>query len=177
MSWLAFGAGPGPHLYYPMRDGVANKPKQKGTQAESDVVRWAKKHEFYAAERLALSGVNDRGDVRIATGVMVQVKDGYTDRKEPTDFQIDSWLKETEQQRIRGDFTVGLLVHKRFGKGDPDEWRWYLDKRNALVLLGVVALQGPGGPWGAWPQYIQLQGYMVAPLIRTFLVANRKGEE
>lgn len=172
MSWMAFGAGPYGYL---VRDSVVNKPKQKGTQAESDVVRWGKKHEFYAAERLALSGVNDRGDVRIATGVMVQVKDGYTDRKEPTDYQIDSWLKETEEQRRRGEFEVALLVHKRFGKGDPDEWRWYIDKRNALTLMGVTTMIG--GTWTVWPQYIQLQGYMVAPLIRTYLTRTRnKGE-
>lgn len=158
---------------------VVNKPKNKGTKAETDTVNWAKKHEFYAADRIALSGVNDRGDVRITTGIMVQVKDGYTNNREPTDFQIDGWLKNAEKQRIRGEFDVVLLAHKRYMKADPDEWRWYLDKRNALALLGVVALDGPGGawgPWGAWPQYIQLQGYMVPGLIRAHLVRNRQEE-
>lgn len=169
MALMAFGY---------LREGyppVTNKPKQKGTAAETAVVQWAKKHEFYQAERLALYGTLDRGDVRIASGVMAQVKDGYTkDRKEPTDFQIDGWLKETEKQRQRGEFEIALLVHKRFGKGDPDEWRWYLDKRNALTLMGVTTMIG--GTWTVWPQYIQLQGYMVPGLIRAFLARNAPKE-
>lgn len=149
---------------------MVNKPKKKGTEAESTVVSWAKKHEFYGAERLALRGMLDVGDVRMATGVMIQVKDGYTDRREPSDFVIDGWLKETEKQRINGSWDVALLVHKRYMKGDPDEWRWYLDKRNALTLMGVTTMVG--GTWTVWPQYIQLQGYMVPGLVRAWLRRN-----
>jgi hypothetical protein len=144
---------------------MVNKPKKKGTEAETAVVNWAKKHEFYAADRLALHGRDDVGDVLVAHGVMVQVKDGYTERREPTDYQIDTWLKETEKQRKNGNHTVALLVHKRFGKSSPDEWRWYVDKYNAMILLGSY----PGLDHAHWPQYIQLQGYTIPALLRKFL--------
>jgi hypothetical protein len=140
---------------------VTNKPKNKGTKAETDVVCWAKKHGLYQAERLALKGAGDVGDVRLTQGVMAQVKDGYTERKEPTDYQIGTWLEQVDKQTKAGGWDIGLLVHKRWGKADPDLWRWYMAGETFALLLGFSM-------GGIWPQYVQLQGYMVPPLIRGY---------
>lgn len=137
------------------------KPKDKGTKAESDVVAWAKKYGYYRAERLVLHGSADVGDVRLAEGVMVQVKDGYTDRKEPTDYQVGQWLAEVDKQRKAGDWDIALLVHKRFGKSDPDNWRWYLTGETYESLIRVCA-----DDFAPAPQYVQLMGYTIPPLLR-----------
>jgi hypothetical protein len=164
-------------MWYGPAYGVSmakQKPKDKGTEAETDVVNWARKHDFYKAERLALHGTGDKGDVRMAEGVMVQVKNGYTDkisngvaelkeRREPTDFQIAKWLEETEGQRRRGEFKYALLTHKRFGKADPDDWRWYMDGPTLANIMGYDAL---GDKRYQWPPYVQLQGYMIPPLLK-----------
>jgi hypothetical protein len=134
------------------------RPKDKGTRAETDVVGWARKHGFFKAERLALCGAGDVGDVRLAEGVMVQVKDGYTERKEPTDYQIGQWLDQVDRQRKNGGWDIGLLVHKKYGKADPDMWRWYMTGETFGKLIYKV-IDIP------LPQYVQLQGYMIPPLL------------
>jgi hypothetical protein len=136
-----------------------SKQKQKGTKAESDVVKWGHKHGFFQADRLALTGSKDRGDVRITEAIMVQVKDGYTDRREPTDYLIGLWLDELGRQQRIGGYYIALLVHKRYGKADPDDWRWYMEGQTFMRLMGHDAIHAP-------PPYIQLQGYMIPPLLR-----------
>lgn len=139
-------------------DMAKQRPKDKGTRAESDIVQWAKKYNFYRAERLVLHGTGDVGDVRLAEGVMIQVKDGYTERKEPTDYQVGQWLAQVDKQRKNGDWNIALLVHKRYGKADPDSWRWYLD---GATFGQLVTACGPG-----MPPYVQLMGYAIPPLLR-----------
>lgn len=141
-------------------DMAKQKPKDKGTAAETAVVQWAKKHGFYTAVRIALTGSKDTGDVRIASGVMAQVKNGYTEHREPTDFQVGEWLAQMEKQQKNGQWQYALLVHKRYGKSDPDMWRWFLTGQTFLTLttpLDVV--------WTHVPPYVQLQGYMIPPLL------------
>lgn len=138
------------------------RPKAKGTKAETDVARWAIGYGMYDAERLALKGTGDVGDVRLVPGVFVQVKDGYTSGKDPSDFLIGKWLDRVEEQRKAGGWSVGLLAHKRAGKGSPNDWRWYVDGRTFAFLLGMVMDLQP-----RMPPYIQLQGYMIPPLLES----------
>lgn len=137
------------------------KPKDKGTKAESDVVQWAKKHGFFRAVRIALTGAKDTGDVAMNDDIMVQVKDGYTERKEPTDFQIGQWLEALDKQKQHGDWKVALLVHKRFGKADPDMWRWYVD---GITYLRLHGFEFPG----TTSPYVQLQGYSVPQMLKNW---------
>jgi hypothetical protein len=152
-------------------DMAKQRPKDKGTAAETAIVRWAAKHRFHNAERLALSGQGDKGDVRLCLGVMIQVKDGYTDkikssdgtslrdRKEPTDYKVGEWLKAAEAQAKRGKYDIWLLVHKRYGNADPDMWRWFVDGQILAKLLNIP-------PGGYTIPYVQLQGYMIPLLLR-----------
>lgn len=136
------------------------KPVDIGTKAETDVVRWAMTHEFIAADRLTKKGIHDRGDVKITDEVMVQVKDGYTNGREPTDFQIGKWLGDLDDQKKEGGWQYTFLVHKRAGKANPDMWRWYADGHTFRRLV-----TGDEPVIGQWPPYVQLQGYMIPPLL------------
>jgi hypothetical protein len=141
------------------------RPQDKGTRAESAIVAWAHSNEFYRADRLTKTGVKDRGDVSLAEGVMVQVKDGYTEGKEASDFLIGKWLDALDKQVKHGKWKYAFLVHKRAGKGNPDMWRWYVDGRT----FGRLAM--PEYDWDTPPHpeyippYVQLQGYMVPQLL------------
>lgn len=133
----------------------------KGTKSETDVVNWAKRQEYWNADRLTKTGNHDRGDVRLCEGVMVQVKDGYTDHREPTDYQIGKWLADVDEQVKNGGWAVGLLVHKKHMKGDPDLWRWYLSGATFRKLSSNGCSCS-----GNTPPYVQLQGYMVPPMLK-----------
>lgn len=137
----------------------------KGTKSETAVVNWAKRNEFWNSDRLTKRGNRDRGDVRIGLSLMVQVKDGYTDGREPSDYLIGKWLDKVDEQKKEGGWEWGLLVHKRAGKGDPDMWRWYID---GATFRKMVLAPGPFGGHISlpFPQYVQLQGYMIPPLIK-----------
>lgn len=145
------------------RNGVVakTKPVDIGTKAETNVVNWAKTHGFWRADRLTKTGVRDRGDVKLTDTVMIQVKSGYTQGREPSDFLIGQWLAKVDEQMKMGGWEIGLLTHHRAGKGSPDMWRWYLSGEQFARLLGHK------GVGTSFPQYVQLQGYMVPPLLHS----------
>jgi hypothetical protein len=142
---------------YLERCDPVGKQTDKGTRAESAVVTWAKSNGFWDSDRLTKTGALDRGDVRIKDRVMVQVKDGYTTR-EPTDFMIGQWLEAVDKQQRHGQWEIALLVHKKPGHTNPDMWRWYVTGRTFARLVEASPRD--------MPQYIQLQGYMIPPLLK-----------
>ncbi len=133
---------------------MANRSKIKGTKAETAVVKWFRENGYPDAERIPLAGANDEGDVRPIRGLGVQVKDGYTDGREPSDQLIRRWMQDLFFQRINGGHELGLLVHKRAGKGSPADWRWYING-NAFG----DALRGDH--CHLWIPYVQLTGEAV----------------
>jgi len=97
---------------------MVNKPKNKGTRAETLVVDHLVGSGVYPdAHRSALSGINDIGDI-VGTGdITFQVKNVATP-------QIPAWLRATEEQRVRGLRTYGVLVVKRSGIGARNVGLW-----------------------------------------------------
>jgi hypothetical protein len=128
---------------------VANRSKIKGTKAETAVVKWFIENGYLDAERIPLAGADDHGDVRPVRGLVVQVKDGYTNGREPSDRLIRDWMQDLAMQRVNGGHSLGLLVHKRPGKGSPADWRWYINGNAYSKALGGSLL---------WIPYIQLTG-------------------
>lgn len=100
---------------------MANPSKQKGTAAETAVVRYLRANGFDQAERLALHGGKDIGDIRACPGVIIEVKHWAT----YTDTDIVRWMCETTTERNNANADVGILVVRRGGKGNPaDWWAW-----------------------------------------------------
>lgn len=104
---------------------MVNKPKAKGTAAETAVLRYAQHAGFPLAERLTLSGAYDRGDLMLVPGpeVIVEVKAGKQ-AQYASKAQIDAWLEETETERINARATVGLLVTQPRGIGTSRVHWW-----------------------------------------------------
>jgi hypothetical protein len=107
---------------------MSNPSKQKGTAAETAVVRYARTAGFPLADRLTLSGAYDRGDVSLTIGVIVEVKAGGQ-AKTASKGQIEAWLEETERERVNARADIALLVKQRtgFGTARVDQWdAWFL---------------------------------------------------
>lgn len=103
---------------------MVNRPKQIGTAAETATVRAARRLGFPGADRLALTGALDRGDVGLCPGVIVEVKGGAA-AATASDAVIDAWLDETARERAHAGAEVAFLVVQRRGVGAPNADRWW----------------------------------------------------
>lgn len=101
-----------------------NKPKAIGTKAETAVVRHLQANGFPHAERRALRGTQDAGDITGCPGLCIEVKGGDAARN-ASDNQITAWLAETETERDNADAEIGLLVVQRRGVGPANAGRWW----------------------------------------------------
>lgn len=111
---------------------MSNPSKQKGTAAETALVRYLKANGFPEARRQPLAGNRDIGDVWVCPWTIAEVKV----RTGPySDADVDKWLLECETERVNAAADECWLVVKRVGKACPGNWwviRW--DKYNALVI-------------------------------------------
>ncbi|GAB2457670.1 hypothetical protein [Xylanimonas ulmi] len=103
---------------------MVNKPKSIGTAAETAVVRFARANGFPLAERRALAGAYDIGDVLLTAFTIVEVKAGKA-AEHASDNQILAWLDETETERRNANAEAALLVTKRAGKGHANAGQWW----------------------------------------------------
>ena len=103
---------------------MVNKPKQLGTAAETAVTRHARTAGFPLAERRALAGGADLGDILLAPGAIVEVKAGKA-AEQASDQKIAAWLDETERERRNANADVAVLVTKRPGVGHANAGRWW----------------------------------------------------
>jgi hypothetical protein len=102
------------------------RSKDIGTRAETAVVNLARELAYGQAERLALRGSEDCGDVRLMLNplIILEVKAGKAAQHASWE-QIKDWLKETARERNNAwksssDKTVefhGFLVTQRRGYG------------------------------------------------------------
>lgn len=91
--------------------------KQKGTAAEREVVNYLRQW-WPAAERRALSGNKDKGDVAGIPGVVIEVKAAVRQT-------LAAWQRETLAERRNADAELCMLVVKRPYKAAP-QWDAYL---------------------------------------------------
>jgi hypothetical protein len=86
----------------------------RGTAFETLVVRFLQSKGWIHAERRALHGTLDKGDIT-GTGPLVwECKNHKT-------LDISGWLKETEQERQNAKADHGILVVKRRSYGEPSD--------------------------------------------------------
>jgi|SRR5690625_880325 len=125
---------------------MSRRPRDIGTAAETAVARAARTRGFPHADRLALTGNRDRGDVRLTTGltagVVIEVKGGDMARK-ATDKQIEDWLDETAVAKAHSRADVVFLVAQRAGVGPKNAHRWHAYWRHhwLTALTGGPAVE------------------------------------
>lgn len=104
-----------------------------GTYAETAVVRTAILRGFPFADRHALHGSRDTGDVGLCPGVVVEVKGGEAARS-CSDLDVQNWLDQTHRERDNANAAVAFLVVQRRGVGAANAARWF-----AYWRLGWIA--------------------------------------
>lgn len=111
--------------------------RAKGTAAETAVANYLKYCWPYA-ERRALCGSVDRGDITGTPGLVWEVKAGST-------LCIPQWLRETETERVNAKADFGLLVIKPKGVGTTNVHRWW----GVVELMDLTLLLSKAGYGGA----------------------------
>jgi hypothetical protein len=138
---------------------MTNRSKQIGTRGETGVVKALHAHGFPGAERRALAGSSDRGDILICPGLIAEVKAGAHARNASL-ADIVFWWRETERERHNAGAAFGLLVVQRNGYSADraEKWRCFLDlgaiwgrehRRVEMVLdeaCEVLRIEGWGDP-------------------------------
>lgn len=106
---------------------MVNPSKAKGTAAESAVVNYLREW-WPHAERRALAGSADKGDVTGIPSVVIEIKNAAK-------LAFGPWLKEAEVERINAKASLGVVWAKRRGKTDPADWFVVMDGRTFTRLL------------------------------------------
>lgn len=95
-----------------------SKARAKGTHGENGVVNFLISKGFKHAERRALAGVNDKGDVAGIPGIVFEVKNHKS-------YKFPAWMKETEIERKNASADFGILVVKPVGVGVQNTGKWW----------------------------------------------------
>lgn len=91
-----------------------NRSKIKGTAHETEIVKYLNGIGFTEAERRALAGVLDKGDIAGLRGVVIEAKaEGVYD--------IPGWLREASIERENAGAWLGVVWAKLKGKRNPAE--------------------------------------------------------
>lgn len=107
---------------------MANPAKRKGTDGENGVVEALRRGGWVHAERRALAGVNDKGDVAGVIGWVIEVKACNT-------LSLSSWMDEVRVEVKNAGAKHGVVWAKRRGKGHAEDWYVIMDGHTFMSLL------------------------------------------
>lgn len=104
--------------------------RRKGALAESALVDYLRTHGWKYAERRALTGSKDKGDVTGCVGLVFE-------QKSAARICIPEWMRETETERVNANADYGVLVIKPKGVGTTrvDQWAALLPLSAVVELL------------------------------------------
>lgn len=105
--------------------------RSAGTSFETSIAGCLARWVDDRIERRARNGSKDRGDI---SGLRHGGHRVVVECKNVRRFDLSGWLAEAELERGNDDALVGLVIHKRIGKGQP------LDQYVTLTVRDLVAL-------------------------------------
>ncbi|WRS30570.1 hypothetical protein U6G28_02470 [Actinomycetaceae bacterium MB13-C1-2] len=105
--------------------------KQAGTRFERLVADYLAATVDDRIDRRVKTGNKDRGDI---SGVRHMLGRVVLECKDTTRINLAGWAAETEIERGNDDALAGVTVHKRHGKGQPED-QWV-----TMTLADFVAL-------------------------------------
>lgn len=109
-------------------DEPVSRERAKGTAAETAVVRFLQGHGFRYAERRALHGSADKGDITGIGPVVLEVKNCKK-------IELSQWLTELSVEMYNAKAETGAVVAKRRGVTDPAGWYAILTFGDLVELL------------------------------------------
>src|ERR1039458_9776019 len=101
---------------------MVNRNKAKGTAHETATVRYLQENGFPKAERRALAGNSDKGDI-VNIPAVIECKNAQR-------IELSTWCDEADVERINAGERFGILVIKRRNKG--------INKAYAVVPLSQM---------------------------------------
>lgn len=106
--------------------------RKKGSSFERLIADHFKANGFPFADRRVKSGSKDRGDIggihdHHGQSIVIEAKN-------TTRIELGTWAKEAEAERLNDEALVGVVVHKRHGKGQAGE-QWVTMTVDDLVAL------------------------------------------
>lgn len=105
--------------------------RRKGTTWETAIVQYLRDNGAPHAERRALNGNKDRGDIAGIPGVVIEAKSAAR-------ITLAQWADETEQERRNDRAAVGACWIKRRGKASPGHGYVVLTGERFLGLLAAA---------------------------------------
>jgi hypothetical protein len=88
-----------------------SKSKAKGTAFERLIADYLVQYWPYA-DRAPLTGNKDRGDISGTPGIVWELKNRRA-------LDLAEWVDEAETERTNAGADIGIVVHKRRGRGQP----------------------------------------------------------
>lgn len=111
---------------------------KKGSLFESQIVAYLQEHGFPAAERRVMGGTRDRGDVAGIPAVVIESKNSPDYVR-----KLSVWLDEANEEADNGKADeIGVVWHKRRGKGSPADCYVTMDGRTFVELLRGWTING-----------------------------------
>lgn len=102
--------------------------KAKGTRWESAIVDYLRANGAPHAERRALGGAKDRGDIAGIPGVVIEAKSH-------TGMRLADWIAEAETERVNAGADLAVVWHHRRGKASAGDGYVTMDGRTFVRLL------------------------------------------
>ena len=106
-----------------------NRAKAKGTLAERMVVEYLRANGFPDAERRALEGNHDRGDIAGLPYTVLEVKNHAA-------LDLAGWLNELMREIDNDDAEYGAVIAKRRGHAKADQWYAIMPFEMLVKMLG-----------------------------------------
>lgn len=110
---------------------MVNRSRQKGTAYETEIVNYLRGRGWVHAERRALSGNNDRGDISGLVGVCIECKAAKT-------HDLPGWLNQLETETANSGADIGLLFIRRRGTSDRSKDYVVMTAHQATKLLAQL---------------------------------------
>lgn len=122
---------------------MVNRAKNKGTSAETMVVRYLRSHGWPGAERRSLAGIKDQGDVNTGNRKLV------IEVKADKGLAFPQFLRETETERVNAGAAVGVCVIKPPGVGKDRMGLWWM-LLSSGTYAGLEMYAGPENFMAWW---------------------------
>ncbi len=117
---------------------MANRSKAKGTLAESSITKALVEAGWVHAERRALAGSLDKGDINLGGyPVVIESKNCAT-------VTIPAWLREVEVEKANAKAEIGVVWFKLRGSTDPQQWAVCMTGEQFMEILKKLG-HHPGG--------------------------------
>ena len=105
-----------------------SRSRAKGTAWESRIVEALREAGFAGAERRALNGARDRGDIAGVIGTVIEAKDCQRT-------ELAAWVDEADKEAANDGARYGVVWHHRRGRSAPAAGFVTMSGHTFLLLL------------------------------------------